>query len=35
MVGTTLNFDWCSTCKRKLPFDEYLPFQANQFVKKE
>jgi hypothetical protein len=29
MVESVLNVDWCSTCKKRLVFDEYLPFQPN------
>lgn len=27
-VDSTINFEWCSQCRKRLPFDELLSFRA-------
>ena len=33
MVDSVLNFEWCSICRKKIPFDEYLLFEGKMFEK--
>jgi hypothetical protein len=35
MVDSALNFEWCSICRKRHPFDEYLPFEGRRYVKNE
>lgn len=30
-VDNTINFEWCSQCRKRLPFDELLSFRAQQY----
>ena len=35
MIDNVLNFEWCSVCKRRPPFDEFVDYRTNAYAKKE
>ncbi len=33
-MNSVVSFDWCSVCKRRKLFDEYLGFEFGQYQEK-